>query len=50
VDAVQATGWGGQWIGLFPDLDMVVVLTGGNYASHEPVHEILVRHVLPAVQ
>jgi CubicO group peptidase (beta-lactamase class C family) len=35
VDAVQAKGWGGQWIGLFPDLDMVVVLTGGNYATHE---------------
>jgi CubicO group peptidase (beta-lactamase class C family) len=50
VDAVQATGWGGQWIGLFPDLDMVVVLTGGNYATHEPVQEILTRYILPAVR
>ena len=33
-----------------PDLDMVVVLTGGNYATHEPVQEILTRHILPAVQ
>lgn len=50
VNAAQATGWGGQWIGLFPDLEMVVVLTGGNYATHEPVHEIVTRHILPAVQ
>ncbi len=50
VDAIQATGWGGQWIGLYPDLDMVVVLTGGNYATHEPVHEILTRWILPAVR
>jgi len=50
VEAIQATGWGGQWIGLFPDLDMVVVLTGGNYSTHEPVQEILTRHILPAVR
>jgi CubicO group peptidase (beta-lactamase class C family) len=50
VEALQATGWGGQWIGLFPELDMVVVLTGGNYATHEPVYEILTRHILPAVR
>jgi len=50
VDAVQATGWGGQRITLFPDLDMVVVLTGGNYATHEPVQEILTRHILQAVR
>jgi CubicO group peptidase (beta-lactamase class C family) len=50
VDAVQAAGWGGQRIALFPDLDMVVVLTGGNYATHEPVYEILTRYILPAVQ
>jgi CubicO group peptidase (beta-lactamase class C family) len=50
VDAVQATGWGGQRICLFPDLDMVIVLTGGNYATHEPVQEILEDYILPAVQ
>lgn len=49
-DAVQATGWGGQRILLFPSLDMVVVFTGGNYATHEPVQEILTGYVLPAVQ
>ena len=50
VNAIQATGWGGQRIALFPDLDMVVVLTGGNYATHEPVYEILTRYILPAVR
>ena len=50
VEAVQATGWGGQRICLLPELDMVVVLTGGNYATHEPVQEILEDHILPAVQ
>ena len=50
VDAYFASGWGGQRILVFPSLDMVVVLTGGNYSTHEPVQEILTRHILPAVQ
>jgi CubicO group peptidase (beta-lactamase class C family) len=50
VDGVQATGWGGQRIVLFPDLDLVVVLSGGNYGTHEPVVEIIARHVLPAAR
>ena len=45
-----AAGWGGQRIHLFPDLDMVVVFTGGNYVGEEPVGEILTRFILPAVQ
>jgi CubicO group peptidase (beta-lactamase class C family) len=49
VDAYFASGWGGQRIFVFPGLDMVVVLTGGNYATHEPDQEILTRHILPAV-
>jgi CubicO group peptidase (beta-lactamase class C family) len=43
-------GWGGQRITVFPDLDMVVVLTGGNYAAYAPVNEIITRHILPAVR
>ncbi len=49
VDAFFASGWGGQRIIVMPELDMVVVLTGGNYESPEPVDEIMERHVIPAV-
>jgi hypothetical protein len=37
---------------MIPSLDMVVVLTGGNYGAKqkEPVDEIITRYVLPAVQ
>ncbi len=45
-----AAGWGGQRIHVFPELDMVVVFTGGNYVGEEPVGEIITRFVLPAVQ
>jgi CubicO group peptidase (beta-lactamase class C family) len=50
VDVYFASGWGGQRIFVFPSLDMVVVLTGGNYATHEPDQEIITRHILPAAQ
>lgn len=43
-------GWGGQRITVFPELDMVVVLTGGNYATHAPVNEIVTNYILPAVR
>ena len=50
VDAFCAAGWGGQEIIVFPDLGMVVVLTGGNYVDEPPVDEIVTRYILPAVQ
>jgi len=49
VDAFTAAGWGGQWIIVIPDLDMVVVFTGGNYVSEDPSTEILTDYILPAV-
>ena len=49
VDSFYAAGWGGQRIMVFPDLDMVVVFTGGNYVGEEPVDEIIARYILPAV-
>jgi CubicO group peptidase (beta-lactamase class C family) len=45
-----AAGWGGQRIHVFPELDMVVVFTGGNYVDEEPVGDIITRFILPAVQ
>jgi CubicO group peptidase (beta-lactamase class C family) len=50
VDAFCALGWGGQKIIVFPSLDMVVVTTGGNYASPDPADEIVERFILPAVR
>lgn len=47
--ALHRTGWGGQAIAVFDELDMVVVFTGGNYEDPSPHNEILMRHILPAV-
>ncbi len=46
----RAGGWGGQSIMVFPDLDMVVAFTGGNYASKSSLYEIIERFVLPAIE
>jgi hypothetical protein len=51
VDAVEARGNGGQYISVFPSLDLVVVITGGNFRNgktRQP-EEILQQFVLPAV-
>lgn len=47
--AYSARGWGGQQITVIPDLDLVVVFTGGNYMTPEPVDEIMIQYILPAV-
>jgi hypothetical protein len=46
--AILATGNGGQKIYLWPELDMVVVLTGGNYNRQSPAKQLLTRYILPA--
>ena len=48
VDIFSASGWGGQSITVIPDMNMVVVFTGGNYTGKKKLHEILERFVLPA--
>jgi len=45
----RAGGWGGQEIMVFPELDMVVVFTGGNYAEKTHLYEIVERFILPAI-
>ena len=47
----QASGWGGQWIVVLPESDMVVVSTGGHYFQAEPMPmtRILTEYVLPGV-
>ncbi len=44
-----ARGWGGQVITMFPELDMVVVLTGGNYLTPDPTDAIIRQFVLDAL-
>ena len=50
IEAYYAAGWGGQRITVFPSLDMVVVFTGGNYLTDEPVDEIIEDFILPAIK
>jgi len=50
ISMFRASGWGGQSIMVFPKLDMVVVFTGGNYASHSSLYTIIRQHVLRAIK
>ena len=45
----SARGWGGQVIVVLPEIDTVVVFTGGNYTENEPVDSMIVNYILPAV-
>ena len=45
-----ALGFGGQYIMVFPDLNTVVVFTGGNYLTHKPAFKILMKYVIPAIE
>lgn len=49
VPALCADGLAGQAIMIFPSLDMVVVVTSGNYDRPEREHDLVADHVLPAV-
>jgi len=51
-EAYMAQGWGGQWIVVWPQADMVIVSTGGNYYSDPPVpiQVMLADYILPAVK
>jgi CubicO group peptidase (beta-lactamase class C family) len=47
--AYFAQGWGGQCIFVFPESDMIVVLTGGNYYTSSPMLTLINNYVLPSV-
>jgi len=45
----SAQGWGGQCIFVFPENNMVVVLTGGNYFTNSPMLTLLNNYILTAL-
>ncbi len=50
IHSFAASGHGGQVIAVFPDMDMIIVLTGSNYEDDtgQPF-EIMERYILPAI-
>ena len=51
-ETYQASGWGGQWIVVVPEAQMVVVSTGGNYFQGPPIpiQSILSNFILSALE
>jgi CubicO group peptidase (beta-lactamase class C family) len=50
LDTYYAGGWGGQRIFVIPDLDMVVVMTSGNYTSKSYTFTIMEDYILAAME
>ncbi len=50
INMFYAGGWGGQVIMVFPELNTVVVFTGGNYTSKTTAFSVLEKYVLPAIE
>lgn len=50
VNGFWANGWGGQKIMVFPELNSVVVFTGGNFTSKVQNLKILEKYIFPAVK
>ena len=50
INIYHAVGWGGQEIIILPELNTVVVFTGGNYISISPAFILLDKYILPAIQ
>jgi CubicO group peptidase (beta-lactamase class C family) len=50
INMYWANGWGGQKIVIFPEIDMVIVFTGGNYNSTVKNLKILEKYILPAIK
>ncbi len=50
LNTYNAIGWGGQQITVIPELDTVIVFTGGNYTSITHNFNTLERYILPAMK
>lgn len=51
-DFAAAMGWGGQYIFIYPELDLVIVHTGGGYYYDRPlgVHGLIQDYILEAIE
>ncbi len=49
IPAFYAGGWGGQKIMIIPELEAVIVLTGGAYTSKVKDFKLLEKYILPAL-
>lgn len=49
-DGVTAKGNGGQRIYLFPEYNLIAVITGGSYNVDSPSDRMLINHVLPGLK
>ena len=47
----RAAGWGGQYIYIFPELDMIIVLTAGGYYENRPlnVNDLIEDYIFQAI-
>jgi hypothetical protein len=43
-------GWGGQQIIFLPEVNTVVVYTGGNYVTYRPTLKILEEYIIPKIE
>jgi CubicO group peptidase (beta-lactamase class C family) len=50
VHVYTASGFGGQHIMVLPEVNTVVVFTGGNYVSGKPPFKILEKYIIPAIR
>jgi CubicO group peptidase (beta-lactamase class C family) len=48
IQMFYAAGWGGQNIFIFPELNAVVVTTGGTYTSTTKTFSLLEKYIIPA--
>ena len=48
INMFYAGGWGGQNVFVFPDLNTVIVTTGGTYTSSTRTMALLEKYVIPA--
>lgn len=49
INLFTASGFGGQHIMILPEINSVVVFTGGNYLTRRPPFKILKKYVIPAL-
>lgn len=51
VEYFRAAGWGGQYVYVFPEMDLVVVFTGGGYYENRPLdtNDLIENYIFEAI-